>query len=113
MLAQRGQDLLNAALAPFPSLRAVLSPWDVTQTPQCLEHIPGPSARSPFPERLLPALPNAGCELLLSFRTSANKKGTKLCCAPVSNSPTCLPGQPIPLLLLAGSAAWPPTLPST
>lgn len=70
-----------------------------------------PKPRSMSPSQPSCALPNTGCELLLSYRTSANKKGIKHSCARVSNSPTCLLGQPVPLLL-AGSTGWPQTLPS-
>lgn len=70
-----------------------------------------PKPRSVPPSQPSHALPNAGCEFLLSDRTSANKKGTKDSCAQVSNSPTCLLGQLLPLLR-AGSTGSPRTLPS-
>lgn len=109
MLVQRGQDLLSVPLAPFPSLRALLSPWDVTQTPGDTSQDPTLSPRTSPPARC----PTQGVSCSSRFvHQQTKKKGTERSCAPTSNSPTCLPGQPILLLCLAGSAAWPPTLPS-
>lgn len=115
-LAQRGQDLLSPCSAPASFARTAETLSYATQPLRARSLAPlsvpvSPKPRSVPPSQPSRALPNAGCEFLLSDHTSANKKGIKDSCAQVSNSPTCLLGQPLPLLL-AGSTGSPRTLPS-